>query len=348
MNLIVNNLILKKADSRIIFVLGILVCILIAFLKESIFPEKYFFDSLTIQYGIEHPRRVEYDKAFTNTATFYRIFKIEKHFTAPTLAILAYFLVIIKLFKNYSVNYISFLSFILVVIYSSMAMVYLATYSKDFVLFLLVIVPFVYSEKKSLFVWSVFVLFYAYFFRSYWFISLALFWGIKLFAINKPKLLLILIPLYYILIAFVYNYIFGTPLSLIRYLTNLDRDVDSAQTAIAIFIKGDNFILEALNFIVTLIFLIIPIPLLLLGKPFYVILTLLIAVFFFQFIKLYCKESNNTKYTNIFSLVISFMLVQSLFEPDYGSFVRHLAPLYPIIFVCIAKNTTIDEDLNFN
>lgn len=336
-------MIIRKKDSIVFFTIGILFCIFIAFFKESIFPEKYFFDSLTLEYGIEHPVRERLDQSFSNTAKFYRIFHIDKSFTAPLLALFFYFFVIFKLFKNYSVNYISFFSYILIVLYSAIAMVYMATYSKDFLLFLIVMVSFVFFEKKSLIIWSIFVFFYAYFFRNYWFISIALFWGIKLFLVKKPKLLILFIPFYYILISFVYNYIFGTPLSLIRYMTNLDRDAESAQTAIAIFIQGDNFFLEAANYFVTLIFLIVPLPLLLLAKPLYIVLTILISLFFYNFLKLFVKEYGNKEYSNIFSFVISFMLVQSLFEPDYGSFVRHLAPLYPLVFVCIAKNTQTVE-----
>ena len=345
MNLVINNSILKKADSRILFSLGFLLCVLIAFLKESIFPEKYFFDSYTIQNLVNRPYKSEGDVAFTNTSNFFRYLHIDRYFFAPVLAIVSYFAVILFIFKNYKVNVISFLNFLLIIAYSAMAMVYMATYSKDLVLFIFVIVTFVLFEKKHLLIWTLFVILYASFFRNYWFVTILMFWGIKYFVVKKPKILLLAIPSYYLLISFIYNYIFGVPLTMIRYLTNIDRDADVAQTAIGIFVNGENFILEALNFIVTLIFLIIPIPLLLIGKPFYIILTLLITVFFFHFIKLYYKESNNPTYTNIFSLVISFMLVQSLYEPDYGSFVRHLAPLYPVIFVCIAKNTKIPENL---
>lgn len=343
MNLIINNLRLRKADSMAIFAIGILVCVLVAFFKESIFPEKYFNDIVTIQRLIEHPYKDMGDSAFTNTAKFFRIFHIDKSFLAPILAIVSYFLVIYFSFKKYSVEIISLSNFLLIVSYSAMAMVYISTYSKDLVLFLLVVVPFIFFEKKHLLIWTLFVVFYASFFRSYWFITIVLFWGIKFFVIKKPKLLLIVIPLYFFLISFVYNYIFGTSLSMIRYLANLDRDVETAQTAIPIFIKGNNFIMEAANYLITLIFLIAPVPLLLLAKPFYIILALLIIVFFYNFTKLYLKEYANKEYSNIFSFVISFMLVQSLFEPDYGSFVRHLAPLYPLIFVCIAKNTKFLE-----
>jgi hypothetical protein len=347
MNLIINNSKLRKADSMLVFAIGILVCILVAFFKESIFPEKYFNDTITIQRLIKHPYKDLGDSAFTNTAKFFRIFHIDKYFLAPVLAIISYFLVIYFSFKKYSVEAISLSNFFLIVSYSAMAMVYMSTYSKDLVLFLFVIVPFVFFEKKYILIWTLFAIFYAAFFRDYWFVTILLFWGLKIFIIKKPKFLILTIPLFYFLISCVYNYIFGVSLSMIRYITNIDRDADSAQTAIKNYVDGNNFLLEAVNFIITLVFLIIPIPLLLLAKPFYVILTLLIVVFFYNFIKLYVKEYKNEKFTNIFSFVISFILVQSLFEPDYGSFVRHLAPLYPIIFVCIAKNTKflkIEED----
>jgi len=343
MNLVINNLRIKKAESKFVFVFGILICVLMAFFKESIFPEKYFFDSQTIQKIIEKPYKDEGDKSFTNTAIVYRKLHIDKVVVAPILAITFFLMGILVIFKKYKIDAISFLNFILIVAYSAIAMVYMSTYSKDFILFLIVIIPFIFLEKKHLLIWSVFALLYAYYFRSYWFITVPLFWTVKLFMARKPKLLLAFIPIFFFVISFVYNYIFGTSLSMIRYLTNLNRDAETAQTAIATYIKGSNFALEAANFFVSLLFLIVPIPLLLLGKPFYVILTILIVVFFYNFIKLYVKEYKNTEYTNIFSFIIAFILVQSLFEPDYGSFVRHLSPLYPLIFVCVAKNTLFLE-----
>lgn len=345
MNLTINSLRIKKADSKVFFTLGILVCILIAFLKESIFPEKYFFDTITIQRLIERPYTSVGDVAFTNTAAFFRVLHIDKVFLAPIIALLSYLTAIIVIFKKYKVDSISFLKFLLIVAYSSMAMVYMSTYSKDLVLFLIVVVPFIFLEKKYLFIWTLCVIFYAYFFRNYWFLIIILFWVFKFFIINRPKLLLFSIAVFYVLVSFFFNYIFGVSLSMIRYSANLDRDADIAQTAISTYISGNNFLLEAANFLVTLIFLIIPIPLILLGKPFYAILTILIAVFFFNFIKLYIKEYKNKEFTNIFSFIISFMLVQSLFEPDYGSFVRHLSPLYPIIFVCIVKNKFYKKEI---
>lgn len=343
MNLITKNLIIKEKDSRLIFIFGILVCVLMAFLKEYIFPEKYFYDSHGLEKLIEHPNRYYSAESFTNTATFYRILHIDNYIVAPILALVTYFLVIMRLFKNYSISYISFFSYALIVIYSAIAMVYLATYSKDLVLFIIVVVPFVFLEKKSLIIWTFFVLFYAYIFRTYWFISIALFWFIKLFIIQSPKRFLLLIPIIYLTMNVIYHYVFGTSISLIREGANTDRDIESGQTIIKTFIKGNNVFAESLNSIVTLIFLIVPIPLFLLLKPFYIILTILIIVFFYNFIKFYLREYKIKDYTNIFSFVISFMLVQSLFEPDYGSFVRHLSPLYPLIFVCIAKNTKFVE-----
>jgi len=344
MYLIYKNLKIRKKDSTLFFIIGVLFCAFIAFFKEYIFPEKYFFDSVTLQYAIDHPIRERLEQSFSNTAKFYRILHIDKNFVAPLLCIVTYFLLIVKLFKNYSIEYISFFSYILVVAYSAIAMVYLATYSKDFLLFLLVIIPFVYFEKKSIIIWTLFVVFYAYFFRTYWFISIALFWGIKLFIIKSPKKFLLLIPLVYLAMNFVYHYIFGTSITAIREGANTDRDIESGQTIIKTYIEGSNLLSESLNSIVTLVFFIVPIPLFLLLKPFYIILTLLIVVFFYNFLKFYLNESRHKEFENIFSFVISFMIVQSLFEPDYGSFVRHLSPLYPFIFLCIVKNTRVEVE----
>ncbi|EOA1112542.1 hypothetical protein ACHM6P_005110, partial [Escherichia coli] len=34
----------------------------------------------------------------------------------------------------------------------------------------------------------------------------------------------------------------------------------------------------------------------------------------------------------VIALILSFSALQSIFEPDYGSYVRHLSPLYPLFF----------------
>lgn len=345
MNLIVNRRKLKSSDTKLLIGIAFLMCVLMAFTKESIFPEKYFFDSYTIQDLIVHTYKDYGDKSFSNTAKFFRYLHIDRYIVAPIISVISYFGGLILIFKKYQVKELSLFNFILMIAYSAMAMVYLSTYSKELIVYLCVVLPFIFFEKKNIFIWLLFVLLYTLFFRSYWTITIGLFLGIKYFLVKKPKLLFLAIPIFYFLIAFIYNYVFGTSLVLIRFLTNDGRDIDMAQTAIPVFIKGSSFILEASNFFVTLIFLIFPIPLIILGKPFYLILAILISAFFYNFLKLYVKQYFRSEFTNIFSFVIAFMLVQSLFEPDYGSFVKHLAPLYPLIFVCIAKNTKfVDEE----
>jgi hypothetical protein len=135
MNLVINNLRIKKTESKFVFVFGILICVLVAFFKESIFPEKYFFDSQTIQRIIEKPYKDEGDKSFTNTAIFYRKLHIDKVVAAPILAVTFFLMGILVIFKKYKIEAVSFLNFVLIVAYSAIAMVYMSTYSKDFVLF---------------------------------------------------------------------------------------------------------------------------------------------------------------------------------------------------------------------
>jgi hypothetical protein len=337
MILLVNNKKLSRKNSDILLFLGFMLCLFIAFFKESIFPAKYFWDADTIEFLILHPRFDSADNSFMNTANFYRVIGLDRSFLAPLFSIVSYLGVVLFLFKRYNVRRVSMGKYWVILIFSVIAMVYMSVYSKEFVLFVFVIIPFTLFEKKNIWVWFLFVVFYAFAFRSYWFLVLAVFFITRLFLVLNPKRLLAFIPIFFIVFAIVYLRISGQNISAIRESVNLVRGVGEAQTMIVPYIIGESALLQGLNNLVTFLFLVVPIPLFLILKPFYIILGTLITMFFYYFLSFYWKNRNDKEYRNIFSFIFSQILVLSLFEPDYGSFVRHISPLFPFIFVCIVK-----------
>ena len=109
----------------------------------------------------------------------------------------------------------------------------------------------------------------------------------------------------------------------------------STATLIPRYVAGEGQLVGILNNLLTMVFMVIPMPLLALMRPYYLASALLIfalwANVFLGFRKL--KVSTNTWALRAFALMVGFLVAQGVFEPDYGSALRHLAPLVPAIIL---------------
>ncbi len=321
----------------ILLALSVLVVVVVAFAKEYIFPLKYFGDVITIENLINNPDLDTGDKGFMNTAIFFRVLPLDRYIITPIVTVLMYYIGVKKILTNYTINKISFINYTIITTYSAIAMVYMSTYSKDLILYIFVILSFIFLEKKNILIWTCIVLIYALIFRTYWIIIISSFWVLKLYFSKSLYKLTLYIVAFFIVIAFVFDQVLGISISSIREASNIFRSEDEAQTMISSYIEGDSFIDQGINGIVTLILFIIPIPLALFLKPFYILMFLLISFIFYKFIFFIKNNIQNKQYNNVISLVISMLVVQSIFEPDFGSFLRHLSPLYPLLFLSLAK-----------
>lgn len=109
----------------------------------------------------------------------------------------------------------------------------------------------------------------------------------------------------------------------------------STATLIPRYVAGEGQLVGILNNLLTMVFMVIPMPLLALMRPYYLASALLIfalwANVFLGFRKL--KVSTNTWALRAFALMVGFLVAQGVFEPDYGSALRHLAPLVPALIL---------------
>lgn len=339
----------KFLDSSIsLFIIGLsfLLFVLMGFMKESIFPHKYFYDSYTIQgYIIQHFFAAS-DPAYANTAKFYSVLGLtDRYVIIPILSMILYFGILIKVFRELPSKKIKFSTYLVFVFFTIMAMVYLTTFSKDCLVALFIVLPFFFLYKKK---WGHFYIIflmcvYAYFFRQYWFLVAAYFFVFRILFQKKVSLFYILLFLFlsYVCLYFVFKAKMGMNITDIRMGLNEDRIGDKdATTAIVNFIPGSNVISETLNVFITFITLMFPIPLLLIHPSLiYLIVFVCLAFAVLQLRRVYINErkstSSNLSIVNCLSLLLALLVVQGVFEPDYGSFVRHLSPLYPVMFLLI-------------
>jgi purine-cytosine permease-like protein len=94
-----------------------------------------------------------------------------------------------------------------------------------------------------------------------------------------------------------------------------------------------------LNSAIVLVTFAVPLPLFLRLSPYYLVVAVFLLVLWFMFaraVHLSSAESRtDPRWARLVALVLSLTVVQSVFEPDYGSYVRHLTPLLPLMLAVI-------------
>lgn len=340
----------------------VLVIILETFFVKSmqfkILPEKYFYDStriLRLANGISDVT----DKSYSFAANFFKSINI---FGFTTLMQWAYFLsfasmvlIVLVLVKN---KKISLKNCLFVVASVGLLNIYVFNISKDIIQFLFFYLMFIILNNKKidnhqkLFLSCVILLLEALGFRVYYLIMAMLMLTIYFIyekmirnkKINKKtvkKLLFVALMLFFIEVFVVqlistnnYNSIINA-----RYIANVNRESSpDAVTVINDLIgKNTNFIKFILNYLINFIRMLLPIELITKGVKY-------VPFIFYQLFITFTLFKTSTKLNdkNIMWLItfISFIMISVIFEPDFGSFIRHESTLFLIMF---EMNKIIDE-----
>ena len=103
------------------------------------------------------------------------------------------------------------------------------------------------------------------------------------------------------------------------------------------------------NNLLTMFSLMVPVPLLGRGGLYYVFIVLVFVLIWVAFVLAVRSRPDREQVlaSRGVALFASFAVVQGLFEPDYGSALRHLCPLIPFIFLIwqpvLSKNDSENE-----
>ena len=236
---------------------------------------------------------------------------------------------------------IDFSSLIILFLFLSLSSVFLQQYSKDFFVLVMIMAMIAvgFRHKILLVLFIVFAFGYAYYFRKYWGLVLLTYIGFNciflLFKIRPTrKNIVLLIFAFMLMLSLAFEVILNVGLSHYRMIININRIGDVNATSIILpFIPLGNFLLEWVNSLITMIMLLLPFPLLALGGIQHVVSFIAISFVYFTFFKdlKFAVLDSVGKQAALF--LISFVMIQSVFEPDYGSFLRHLTPLLPLVLV---------------
>lgn len=120
-----------------------------------------------------------------------------------------------------------------------------------------------------------------------------------------------------------------------KELIRVRNRISDARTDIRNYIRSDNLVVFTLNYLITVIRLVFPLELFLMGPKYtpYILYQIFMTYFLIKNLK---NIKNNNELKNIVMYIyIGFILGSAAFEPDFGSWVRHEAILFPLIlFSC--------------
>lgn len=197
------------------------------------------------------------------------------------------------------------------------------------------------SFKKMFILTMLIILFSAITFRLYYILIIpfmlfcfALFYvcfkKIKKLEIKHIIIICISIFLFYFIILNICNLV--AP-NIFNELLRVRLRTSSAATDMRAIFKSTNLLVFCLDYLIMLIRMLIPFELLRLGPKYllYIIYQLMITFIIFKSISKY-KNLNQASKVALY-LIVSFIMTSATFEPDFGSWIRHEAVIFPIILI---------------
>lgn len=327
----------------LLFLLLLMFMIVVAMFKEYVMPPYYFYDQETIFQIMKTTFSFMPANSYGSSAYFYRILGFEKSsvFFALLSSLLimgTYVFILIKV-RGGDLNIVDLGVFLFFIFLS---VINLTWQNKDFIVFL-VMLPLLLtfaSRATGLIVWTLLAMVYAYYFRTYWFLFLLEFYGLWIASryLKTGKALFILCLLSLLALSIMVSVALGVDADSFRTSVNegrMDNGQEGSNTIIRPWVGGGNPLLGWINISITWITFFVPFPLILLLSPYYLVISFFIIMMFKKIWQVASRVMTDKSYPllTVFTLlVIAFTVIQSMFEPDYGSYVRHLAPMYPLMF----------------
>ena len=309
--------------------------------RDSILPARFLVDGELIR--AIALGEAEADRRYTNTAAVYGLFRLEHY---PLAAyVLGYGLAVTALLVAWTRTRRSrggLSSTVMTSLAVLLSAVYLGYYSKDVLVVPIVLAVLMLAERRrSEVVIVALMLVYAQQFRPYWFVVAGLYVG---FRIIQPRVSAKwLVPLAAIATAAVSLFIvfvMGVPADSFR--TSVNEFRTEVGTMIVPFVDLPGPLSGVVNNVITLFALMVPLPILQNGGLYYLAIAAVIAWIWLSILRVAgpAVSAGTATSRRAMALVLAFVCTQALFEPDYGSALRHLTPLLPL-FVYVTRDVAV-------
>ncbi|ACR16865.1 hypothetical protein I6J22_06150 [Corynebacterium kroppenstedtii] len=349
-----NHMFFSPEDIIVLWFLGLLCSLVISGLHSHLLPPKFDRDAQVIQNLLAKPGLVRYED-YGSFATITSVYHALGLANSPTLAgffgvIIAHCALAVVLWRMRPIRVTAF-SVCALVLYSLLVGVYQGVYTKEIIISTVVIVvAAVPTGLQSAWIWdcvlAVVMAALGHYFRPYWVLIAVFFFGLRLFVSNTAlsrrwittrRFVLLMVACS--LVASLVIVARGFPADHYRTLVNAGRGADTG-SLIGRFVEHPEPIAGIVNVVLSTVMLMFPVTLAAKLSPYYLVIFVVIASFwasYFYAVRQWLRSDHRPPLVGrAVCLIAAFAVVQGLFEPDYGSALRHLTPLIPLFFIVAA------------
>ncbi|WP_225920541.1 hypothetical protein [Pseudonocardia oceani] len=332
---------------QIVVLVWLPVCFVLGMANRSLLPPRFFFDDRHIQDEMLTAAGPSSD-SFITMAWLYRLMGADDHPTAVQAATMIAFFVLLFTCAPWSqIRAFGIVETGVLCFAAVSCAVYLAQYSKESLVLLLVLVLMSSMRWSSEVFFVVLVFLYAAFIRPYWFMIIAVYLVLRLLfkQTRRPIWLLLTIAIGMFAFAVTATAVLNVDLNSFRDSVASSR-VNSiyAQSAIQDYVSVSGPVSASVNALVSMVLLMVPVPLLADLSAIYLVFSVLTAGLWLLLTGVIVsgmrsgRLRGDTRLARACALLLAMVTVQAIFEPDYGSYLKHLTPLLPLFLVALVRH----------
>lgn len=333
---------LDVVDGQVFFLVLALVTVMLigmGYYANSWVATKYTYDSITIDGFIPAARELLKGDSYNNTALFYKTLHIgfQDHWYRAVATALYCGFFWVAIFAGRP-EYFTRSAALVTLCSMYIGMIYLAQLSKEFWVLVLVMVFFATSVNRWLnILWIGLAYGYAYYFRGYWYLVIYMYIWLSVMGrfARRPLHMVALILVGLLAITIAHEIFNGGSILQHREGVNSSRDgsVD-AKTLINAPLDMHGIIPDWINSCLIWLQMLVPFKLLKTGAPQHVasaiIMFTLFRMMFVGNTEYMRRVYKDVRIYRCFCLFMAYTSVQAVFEPDYGSMLKHMMPLIPL------------------
>ncbi len=321
-----------------------------------IVPEKMTYDSQVIQDIATGRLRVSSDdKSYGNIGALYRWLGLSyQPMVASVLGYGIYFLELTVVIMSMASSRLRLFDRAILAAAALLGALFLGQYSKDVLIAILCLLAFKLGRTwwSEVFFVSL-TMVYAFYFRQYWFLVMAFYVMLRLVQRRSRALwvaiLFCLAAL--VVLSFAFPLVAHIDVQSFRMDVNVNRiGSEDAQSMIVPAIAGSSPAIGAMNSLITFFELLIPIPMLM-SSPNHAVYGLFLLAIWVRFLGGFRRGLHDDtlppNWARCAALALAMVSVQAIFEPDYGSYLRHLTPMLPLmVYVAVlpkARSSNLGE-----
>lgn len=338
----------RGLGNQVVLVLIIGTALMLAPAARLVLPEQYLLDDGHLRESMAGRMEGLDSTSFARTAGLYRLLGVSEVPTAAALLGMVLFAAAVIAALGWErIRELSPLGLGVLGVSMALALVYLAQYSKELITLAIGLLVLVAPRSR----WGDAMilgacLLYAGTLRPYWVIIAVLFviWRWALVHVRRPVLLLLIPVLAYLALTPLFELVLGTDLQSQREWSNQERGpLTPVASIIHSPIPGARGLLGVASVCLMLVLLVVPLPLLATGSPVHAVSALLITgIWALVLVPIArgrlvgVRSATGVRAARAAALLLALLLTQALFEPDYGSTLKHLTPLLPLVLALVA------------